>query len=78
MYNFTSFLKSLNSEQFYIKKKLNSKIKAAAKAIKSNIICKYLQWFASRCICLLVCYGVASVWTRIDWTWATHSAWTSL
>jgi len=43
MYNFTSFLKSLNSEQFYIRKKLNSKIKAVSKAIKSNIICKYLQ-----------------------------------
>jgi len=26
MYNFTNLLKSLNREQFYIKKKLNSKI----------------------------------------------------
>jgi len=52
MYNFTSFFKSLHSEQFYIKKKLNSKIEA----IKSNIICKYLQRFASGRILLLVCY----------------------
>jgi len=27
-----------------------------------------LKWFYDQ--------RVASVWTRIDWTWATHNAWT--
>jgi len=47
-------------------------------------LCPDLEYWACKkwhyCMCMLYCIcistRVASVWTRIDWTRAIHSAWT--